>query len=910
MKFKISKQVKEKFPEIDVVFLPVRDVNVVSGVKILDGKNLGITTKELREDKFFEREMFSLYREFYEELGLDPEEHQPSVESLYRRFLASGKLPQINNVVDITNLVALQTFVPLGVFDSESIKGDIILRFSDEGEEFRPLGGKIESLRKGLVVMADDEKILSRFFYRDSIYQKITSNTKNVYVLGCKVKGVAKAVVEEAVKKTGEQLSVEAKGKIGEVLSSEIIEEPESLSRLREILKKIPHKIYKYSSHYEVEPGSFKKGLPTLIFVTDTDEYIVVLRRDDTKIDNKKFRNLVGSKTIYLCNDEQLEKIGFTKGTVSPVLLDQIRGNGFEYRVFVDEKVVGMKEAYCGTGSSDHTLRISGSNVLKVIKEYRLGNFTSIDPKKVSRSSSLPISKDDLETIKRIEKVLKQNKLQYKVLDSGTDSLNLDEQVRALGMKYREGLGTLLFKGDGERFIALLRRDDRSVDNVRLKQVLKLKNIEMCSPDEVKKLGFKEGLLTPFLLDDRVELYVDDAVMYMDRVITGSATKSGAIETDKGNILRFLEKRKYRVIDVTFPNPHRQDADNIKVETVLSGITPSGNALHIGNYFGAVKPQMDLQKSVKNSFYFVADLHALTTVQDKKKLEENITSNILDFIALGLDPKKSAYFRQSDVPAHSQLAVVLGNYIPYGYLKRMHAFKDKLAKGTSQDTINMGLFNYPILMAADILLYKPDGVPVGEDQRQHVELTRDVAQSFNKVYPGDFFPLPEPLISSGHSGKVVGTDGERKMSKSLGNVVGIFDDEKLIKEQIMKCYTDPNRKRATDPGTVEGNPVFIYHDLMNDDVEEVNNLKNRYKEGKVGDVEVKERLFEAHRRCFKEARKKRTEIRGNIKLAKDILEQGAERANKYANKTLDEVYDLIGIGNELSFRKQANQLIS
>src|SRR5258708_8439671 len=157
----------------------------------------------------------------------------------------------------------------------------------------------------------------------------------------------------------------------------------------------------------------------------------------------------------------------------------------------------------------------------------------------------------------------------------------------------------------------------------------------------------------------------------------------------------------------------------------------------------------------------------------------------------------------------------------------------------------MGLFNYPILMAADILLYKPYGVPVGEDQRQHVELTRDMAENFNKAYGVEVFPLPEPLISK-ELGKIIGTDGMRKMSKSLGNTIGIFEDEAVIKKQIMSSYTDPNRKKATDPGKVEGNPVFIYHDLLNQNAAEVAELKERYRQGTVGDVDVKEKLFAAH----------------------------------------------------------------
>ena len=289
---------------------------------------------------------------------------------------------------------------------------------------------------------------------------------------------------------------------------------------------------------------------------------------------------------------------------------------------------------------------------------------------------------------------------------------------------------------------------------------------------------------------------------------------------------------------------------------IVSGITPSGSSLHIGNYFGAVKPQLELQNQGDETYYFMADLHALTTIKDRDQLEQNITGVVLAYLALGLDPEKAVFFRQSDVPAHSQLAVVLGNYISYGQMQRMHAFKDKLQKGAEVGAINMGLFNYPILMAADILLYKPYGVPVGEDQRQHVELTRDIAETFNKTYNREVFPLPEPLIAQ-QTGRIIGTDGQRKMSKSLGNTIGIFEDEAIIRKQIMGSYTDPTRKKATDPGHVEGNPVFLYHDLINDDPAEVEELKSRYIQGSVGDVEVKEKLFVAHQRYFKAARARR-----------------------------------------------------
>lgn len=332
-----------------------------------------------------------------------------------------------------------------------------------------------------------------------------------------------------------------------------------------------------------------------------------------------------------------------------------------------------------------------------------------------------------------------------------------------------------------------------------------------------------------------------------------------------------------------------------KIKRVLSGIKPSGSNLHIGNYFGAVKPHIRLQDEVEEAYYFVADLHALTTVQEGERLKSNIRSIVLDYLALGLDSEKCVFFKQSDVVEHTQLAVVLGNFVSLGRMKRMHAYKDVVEKGAKQESINMGLFNYPILMAADILIYKPDGVPVGDDQRQHVEVTRDIAKRFNHVYESEVFVIPEVMVQK-KSKRVVGTDGENKMSKSRGNIIEIFADKDKIKEQIMGCFTDPNRKHADDPGEVKGNPVFVYHDLINDDKQEVEELKERYKKGKVGDVEVKKRLVAAHQRLFGEARRKRQQLDSSGKV-EEVLKKGAVKASKVARETIKEVYEAIGVRN-------------
>lgn len=340
-----------------------------------------------------------------------------------------------------------------------------------------------------------------------------------------------------------------------------------------------------------------------------------------------------------------------------------------------------------------------------------------------------------------------------------------------------------------------------------------------------------------------------------------------------------------------------------QIRTVVSGITPSGSNLHIGNYFGAIRPHIELQDSVEHAYYFVADLHALTTVKNREELENNIKNVILDYLALGLDPEKVVFFRQSQVHAHSELAIILANYISYGQMQRMHAFKDKLQDGQGVENINMGLFNYPLLMASDILLYRPDAVPVGEDQRQHIELTRDIALSFNKTYGADVLIVPEPMINENKLiSRVVGTDGTRKMSKSLGNVIGIFDDMEVIQKQIMGSYTDPARLRATDPGKVEGNPVFLYHDLLNINTSEVEDLKSRYRQGQVGDVEVKEKLINAHAAFFKNARERRKALEADPSLVREILESGSEAASMVAKSNLAEVRNLIGLSVDI-FKK-------
>ena len=336
--------------------------------------------------------------------------------------------------------------------------------------------------------------------------------------------------------------------------------------------------------------------------------------------------------------------------------------------------------------------------------------------------------------------------------------------------------------------------------------------------------------------------------------------------------------------------------------SILTGITPSGSGeTHIGNYFGMVAPFLDLQKNADKVYLFIADLHALTTIQDKIQLQHNVENQVLSYVACGLDPKKVVFYRQSDIGLHPELQSILNNVTPLGLIKRCHAYKDKLQKGFDEEQVNMGLFSYPILMAADILMYEPDYVPVGDDQRQHIEITRDIAGYFNQAF-GQTFKLPD-IYNVKETARLVGTDGTRKMSKSLNNYISVFEDEAKIKKQIMSCFTDPKRIRPTDPGRVEGNPIFIYHDLVNQDKDEVIDLKQRYKTGKVGDVEVKEKLFKALLKRFDKERKNYQELKNNPEKIKEILQEGAKKAREQAEKKMMEVREKIGITNKYSFFK-------
>jgi tryptophanyl-tRNA synthetase len=315
----------------------------------------------------------------------------------------------------------------------------------------------------------------------------------------------------------------------------------------------------------------------------------------------------------------------------------------------------------------------------------------------------------------------------------------------------------------------------------------------------------------------------------------------------------------------------------------LSGIQPSG-VLHLGNYFGAIKQFIDNQGKT-DGFYFIVDYHALTSLSDAEALRKNTYDVVLDFLALGLDPEKSTIYIQSDIPECTELAWILSNVTPMGLLERAHSYKDKLAKGIAA---NVGLFTYPVLMAADILLYDAHIVPVGKDQKQHLEITRDIATKFNLQY-GETFVVPDPQIIE-NLATVPGTDGQ-KMSKSYGNTIEMFASKKELKKQVMSIVTDSTP--LEDPKDPDNNITQLYKLFASE--EKVEEMKQKFTAGGYGYGHAKKELLEAILEYFGEARAKREELAKNPEYVETILKKGREKARSIARAKVDLVKKTVGL---------------
>lgn len=318
----------------------------------------------------------------------------------------------------------------------------------------------------------------------------------------------------------------------------------------------------------------------------------------------------------------------------------------------------------------------------------------------------------------------------------------------------------------------------------------------------------------------------------------------------------------------------------------LTGLQPSGQ-LHIGNYFGAILPAVQLQEKGEG-FYFIANYHAMTTMESAQKLQENTYGLAVDFLACGLDPEKSVFFAQSAVPEVHELAWILSTVCPMGLLERCHSYKEKVAKGIAA---NHALFAYPALMAADILLYNADAVPVGKDQKQHLEVTRDLAGKINDTFGADIFKLPDPIISESTS-VVPGLDGQ-KMSKSYGNTLPMFGEEKPLRKLInKKVVTDATP--LEDPKPTEGSIILQLYKLFATP-EQYQSMVDAHLAGGVGYGQFKKDLFEAYWEHFRTARERREWLLANPDYVAGVLNQGAERAREEAAATLTRLRKAVGL---------------
>jgi tryptophanyl-tRNA synthetase len=332
------------------------------------------------------------------------------------------------------------------------------------------------------------------------------------------------------------------------------------------------------------------------------------------------------------------------------------------------------------------------------------------------------------------------------------------------------------------------------------------------------------------------------------------------------------------------------DMDGIKGR-ILTGDRPTGR-MHLGHYVGSLQNRIRLQDEYE-SFFIIADLHTLTTRPEKEyllELKENICEMVLDYLSVGIDPEKSVIFLQSAVPETFELNLIFEMLVSVPRLERLPSLKD-MARAAHLESMPFGLLGYPVLQAADILLPRSTLVPVGKDNEAHVEISREIARRFNRLY-GEVFPIPDAMI--GDVPVLVGTDGQAKMSKSLNNAILLADDEKTVEEKVMGMYTDPKRIRADIPGTVEGNPVFIYHDAFNPDEEEVNDLKDRYRKGKVGDIEVKKKLSRAINQFLKPIRERRASYLQDPGRIDEILSSGTMKMREEAKRTMAEVHKAMG----------------
>lgn len=454
----------------------------------------------------------------------------------------------------------------------------------------------------------------------------------------------------------------------------------------------------------------------------------------------------------------------------------------------------------------------------------------------------------------------------------------IHECLRYLNEPISVGISTLVMKADS-RFVAIIRRDDCQINLSRACQIIGCQKLNIASPDEFEKLTHLPSGAA-FVVNPDLPTYLDKKVFEQKYVIGGS----GSLSVSNRYLPADLKK---------IPNSQVVDIADVKAKPrILTGDRPTG-PLHLGHYVGTLANRVRLQDEY-DCFFIMADLHTLTTAPTLDKTStiiDRVRGLVLDYLSVGIDPDKSVIYQQSRIPEVAYLSLIFSNLVTVPRAQRVPTLKDVM-HDLHLEQPSLGLLNYPVLQAADILMVKANLVPVGRDQESHLEVTREVARDFNHFY-GEVFPEPKTLI--GNVPTLIGTDGQAKMSKSIGNCIYLSDDATTVEKKVKSMYTDPARIRPTDPGHVENNPVFAYHDAFNEDKVEVADLKDRYQQGTVGDVEVKQKLALAINKFLDPIRARRAQFEDKTALLDDIIDQGSKKAQSEAAKTLSEVLSVMRI---------------
>ena len=452
--------------------------------------------------------------------------------------------------------------------------------------------------------------------------------------------------------------------------------------------------------------------------------------------------------------------------------------------------------------------------------------------------------------------------------------------MRFLGLPISEGFSTLVMKAD-TRYVAIIRRDDCKLDLNKACEVIGSKKLNLASPAEFEALTHLPSGAA-FIINPGLTTYLDQKLFDKEYLMGGSGSLS---VTNKYRSLDLKKIPNSRVVDVAVLKERRR---------ILTGDTPSGR-LHLGHFVGTLENRIRLQDEY-DTYILLANIHALANNNKSiDTINQNVYDVFLDNLAAGIDPNKSTIYLESGVPETLELYSYFLTMVSHSRVIRNPSVKDEIKYKKFDPSV--GFIVYPILQAADILGFNAHLVPVGEDQSPVIEQTREIARDFNKAF-GDTFVVPEAMI--GRVPRLVGTDGLTKMSKSGGNAILLSDDEATLKKKINSCYTDPSRIHATDPGRVEGNPIFEYHRAFNPNREEIADLEARYKIGKVGDKEVKDKLFIALNIFLEPIRTKRKYYEDHPDIAKDILIAGTKKARGVVASVVDTVRTKLAVNKLIS----------